>query len=221
VIIELRFSPDQRRQINDLPAGPSFGERQDLDAYRADGHGEPRVGLQPNPGRVEEPRSPRRKKHGRQGAEGAWDPAGARAALVVAHVSARPLGCDRWRRLLHDGSMDAPRAGGLLHVVRAGSQEPAGEGGGLDAESRFGLHGPGGAAPHRRSRQVSGGSSSTDLRSGRQVDKGISRPPRRGGGACGPDAAPRRRMPTLTRNGSCGRFERSVWTGSSCSGNDA
>jgi hypothetical protein len=33
----------------------------------------PSWGLQPHPGRVEEPRPPRRKKYGRQGAEGQWD----------------------------------------------------------------------------------------------------------------------------------------------------
>jgi putative transposase len=38
----------------------------------------------------------------------------------LADVSARPLGCDRRRRLLHDGSLDCPRPGDLLHAVRAG-----------------------------------------------------------------------------------------------------
>jgi hypothetical protein len=37
----------------------------------------PAWGLQPDPGRVEEPRPPRGEKYGRQGPEGQWDPAGA------------------------------------------------------------------------------------------------------------------------------------------------
>jgi hypothetical protein len=38
-------------------------------------------------------------------------------ALIVAHLSAGALGRDCRGRLLHDGSMDVPRAGDLLHAV--------------------------------------------------------------------------------------------------------
>src|ERR687892_1119097 len=102
-------------------AGASRDNEGDLSAYRSDGHGEPRVGVQPDPGRVEEPRPLRREKHGSQGAEGPWDSAGAGAAVIVAYVSAGALGRDRGRRLLHDGSVDTPWASDLLHAVRAGS----------------------------------------------------------------------------------------------------
>jgi hypothetical protein len=66
----------------------------------------------------------------------------------VAHVSAGALGRGRRRRLLHNGSVNAPGAGDLLHAVRAGSRELTGAGVGLDAESRCWVHGPSGAAPH-------------------------------------------------------------------------
>src|SRR5213593_3295958 len=62
--------------------------------------------------------------------------------------SAGALGRDCRGRLFHDGSVDCPRAGDLLHAVRAGSQQSAGADRGLDAKSRCGVHDPGSAAAH-------------------------------------------------------------------------
>jgi hypothetical protein len=83
-------------------AGASRHSEGDRGTYRADGHGQPGVGLQSDPGRVEESRPSRREKHGLQGAEGQRDPTSAGAVLVVAHVPAGALGRDRGGRLLHD-----------------------------------------------------------------------------------------------------------------------
>src|SRR5918996_778706 len=107
-----------------------------------------------------------------------------------APFSAGALGRDCRGRLLHDGRVDFPRAGDLLHAVRAGSPEPAGADRGLDVESRCGVHGPGSAAAHRRGRWVPGESSGPHLRPGRQVDRGIPRHRGRGGSAHCPDAHP-------------------------------
>ena len=49
---------------------------------------------------------------------------------------------------LHDGSLDGSRVGDLLYAVCAGSRDPAGADGGLDAKPRCRIHGPGGATPH-------------------------------------------------------------------------
>jgi hypothetical protein len=81
----------------------------------------PALGLQSDPGSVEEP-SPGGEKHRGQGLEEPWDLAGARTARVVADVSASPLGCDRRRRLLHDGSVDKRWPEDLLHAVRVGNR---------------------------------------------------------------------------------------------------
>jgi hypothetical protein len=54
-------------------------------AHRADGDGESILGLQPDPGRVEEPRPPRREEYSRQGPERQWGPAGAGPAFILAH----------------------------------------------------------------------------------------------------------------------------------------
>jgi len=84
----------------------------DLSAHRANGHREPPVGLQPDPGRVEEPRPLRRAKHCRQGAEGPRDSAGAGATLVLAYLSAVALGRDRQRGLLRrDSEASSKRRG--------------------------------------------------------------------------------------------------------------
>src|SRR5215510_10447153 len=65
-------------------SGVSWAHEGDRGAHRADGDGESRLGLQPHPGGVEESRPPRREKHGRQGSQGPWDSACARAAFIVA-----------------------------------------------------------------------------------------------------------------------------------------
>ena len=99
------------------------------------------------------------------------DPARAGPAMVLAHLSPGALGRDRRGGLLHDGSLDVPRAGDLLHAVCARSREPAGTGGWLDAESRCSIHGPGGATSHRPSTgswRVIGSSSATGTASGRR-----------------------------------------------------
>src|SRR5918996_1822959 len=64
----------------------------DLRPHRPDRHGEFWLGLHSDPGGAEEPWPPGGEKHGGQGIEEPRDPDGARAALVVAHVSARPIG---------------------------------------------------------------------------------------------------------------------------------
>jgi hypothetical protein len=63
---------------------------------------------------------------------------GAGPAFIVARLSAGALGRNCRGRLLHDGSVDFPLAGDLLHAVRAGSQEPAGA-----SEQLFGYVGAG------------------------------------------------------------------------------
>src|SRR5207249_7324479 len=72
----------------------------------------------------------------------------------------------------------------------AGSREPAGADGGLDAKPRCRIHGPGGAISHRRRRGVSSGPSGPHLRPGRQVDGGIPRHRGRLGGSRRPNAHP-------------------------------
>ncbi len=156
-LIAQKWTWECRRQ------GASRAHEGDRDAHRADGDRESRVGLQPHPGGVEESRPPRREKHRRQGSEGQWDPAGARAAFIVAYLYAGALGRDCRCRLLHDGSVDCSGVGDLLHAVCAGSQEPAGGDRGLDAESRRGVHGAGRAAAHGRGRWVLGAPSRADL----------------------------------------------------------
>jgi hypothetical protein len=52
-------------------------------------------------------RAPRGALHDRPDPEGPRPPAGPRALLLMADVSARPLGCHCRRRLLHEGGVDA------------------------------------------------------------------------------------------------------------------
>jgi putative transposase len=68
-----------------VPAAGAAGAHEgDRVAHHADGDRESSLGLQSDPGRVEEPRPPRREKYGRQGPEGQWDPARAGPAFVLA-----------------------------------------------------------------------------------------------------------------------------------------
>src|SRR5262249_48196126 len=69
-------------------AGTSGANERDRGAHRSDGDRESRLGLQPHPGCVEEPQSLRREKYCGQGPKGPWNPAGARAAFLVADLSA-------------------------------------------------------------------------------------------------------------------------------------
>ena len=77
-------------------------------------------------------------------------PARAGPPVLLADVPTGPLGRDRGGGLLHDRSLDASGAGGLLHAVCDRSPEPAGPRGGLAPDPGCVVHGPGGAPPHRR-----------------------------------------------------------------------
>src|SRR5207245_2321964 len=91
-LIAQKWTSEYRRPGR--PGLASWAYEGDRDAHRADGDREPCVGLQPHPGCVEESRPPRREKHRRQGSKGQWDPAGARAAFIVACLYAGALGRD-------------------------------------------------------------------------------------------------------------------------------
>jgi len=61
--------------------------------------------------RIQKRGSSRRPLGDRANSEGAWPPTRAWATDVVADVSPRPQGCDRWCRFLHDAGVDVARFG--------------------------------------------------------------------------------------------------------------
>lgn len=191
-------------------AGASRAHEGDRGAHRADGDRESGLGLQPHPGCVAESRPPCREKHCRHGSKGHWDPAGARAAFIVAYLYAGALGRDCRCRLLHDGSVDCSRVGDLPHAVfvldlKSRRVEIVGSTRNPDAAFM-------GQAARRLMDAVDGFLARHRVlicdRDAKWTDR--FRAPLEGAGVRG--RLSKRRTPTPTRNGSCARFGRNAWT---------
>jgi hypothetical protein len=132
--------------------------RRDPAVGGADGGRESHVGLNADPRGAEKRGASRGPLDDRADSQGARPTSRARAADVVAHISARALGRDRRRGFLHDRSVDVARA-----RPRCGTLLPQGQ--------HFGLQG------HSRSNRASRRLTSKDRRNGPMVGKRIHRRP--------------------------------------------